>query len=534
MHCPDASAASRRSRCLPLSWRRSGSACRPPRAPSRRCPESTAPISTRSTQIDKSNVAKLEMAWFYPYAAPTFSPVFADGVLYGLGRNASSLVALDAATGKEIWVHEGLNGITSKGINYWESADGKDRRLIFAVDSFLQEIDARTGKSIMSFGDNGISDMRVGLLRAEGTSARAMPASPGRIWRNIMIFGGQSGRADHDAARRHPRLRRAHRQAAVAVPHDPASRRVRLRDESSRRVEIHRRREQLGRDVDRRGTRHRLHPDRVGHRRLLRRRSARTEPVRELPARPRREDRQTAVAFPDGASRPVGSRQRLGAAARDGDAQRQEGRRRRARRQDRLPLRLQPRHGRAALADRGTAGRGEPGPVGEVVADAAVPHQAGAVRAAVVHRGRREPVAADAGGVRGAQGAGAQGEERQGTAGRHLQSDRAQRRRHLDARQPGRLELGHRRGRSAARPGLRHQRQPGGAAPPQRREGSAGRAGTGRWRRRSGRRRRVERRAGAPTRSTARRATAPISAAPFPACRRSSASRTASTKRACA
>jgi quinoprotein glucose dehydrogenase len=144
-------------------------------------------------QINKANVAKLEMAWFYPLAAPTFSPVYADGMLYGLGRNASSLVALDAATGKEIWVHEGLSGITSKGINYWQSADGKDRRLIFAVDSFLQQIDARTGKSIMTFGDNGIVDMRVGLARAEGTSVRAMPASPGRIWRNVMIFGGQSG-----------------------------------------------------------------------------------------------------------------------------------------------------------------------------------------------------------------------------------------------------------------------------------------------------------------------------------------------------
>jgi quinoprotein glucose dehydrogenase len=146
-------------------------------------------------QINKSNVEKLELAWFYPYAAPTFSPVFADGMLYGLGRNASSIVALDAATGKELWVHEGLNGITSKGINYWQSADGKDRRLIFAVDSFLQQIDAKTGKSIMTFGDNGIVDMRVGLPRAEGTSVRAMPASPGRIWRNIMIFGGQSGEA---------------------------------------------------------------------------------------------------------------------------------------------------------------------------------------------------------------------------------------------------------------------------------------------------------------------------------------------------
>ena len=29
-------------------------------------------------QINKSNVSQLEMAWFYPYAAPTFSPVFAS------------------------------------------------------------------------------------------------------------------------------------------------------------------------------------------------------------------------------------------------------------------------------------------------------------------------------------------------------------------------------------------------------------------------------------------------------------------------
>ena len=47
--------------------------------------------------------------------------------------------------------------------------------------------------------------------------------------------------------------------------HDPASRRVRLRDQSAGRLEIHRRREQLGGDVDRRGARNRLHPDRFGY-----------------------------------------------------------------------------------------------------------------------------------------------------------------------------------------------------------------------------------------------------------------------------
>src|SRR5947209_900670 len=138
-------------------------------------------------QINKSNVGQLQMAWFYPYGAPSFSPIEVDGVLYGLGRNATSLVALDATTGKEIWIHEGLAGIMNKGMNYWESEDGKDKRLIFAVNSFLQEIDATTGKSILTFGIDGTVDMRRGLLRAEGTSLPAMTGSPGRIWKNSLV-----------------------------------------------------------------------------------------------------------------------------------------------------------------------------------------------------------------------------------------------------------------------------------------------------------------------------------------------------------
>jgi quinoprotein glucose dehydrogenase len=144
-------------------------------------------------QITKANVGQLEQAWFYPFASPTFSPVFAHDVLYGFGRNNSSIVALDATTGKEIWVHEGLTGTQNKGMNYWESEDGKDRRLIFVIDSFIEEIDTATGKILPTFGIDGAVDMRKGLARAEGTSARAMPASPGRIFKNTIIYGGQSG-----------------------------------------------------------------------------------------------------------------------------------------------------------------------------------------------------------------------------------------------------------------------------------------------------------------------------------------------------
>jgi len=55
--------------------------------------------------------------------------------------------------------------ITNRGINYWESADRSDRRLIFAADNFLQEVDARTGQSISDFGEGGRVDLREGLGR---------------------------------------------------------------------------------------------------------------------------------------------------------------------------------------------------------------------------------------------------------------------------------------------------------------------------------------------------------------------------------
>src|SRR5436190_2224266 len=145
-----------------------------------------------SEQITRSNVAQLEVAWFYPYGQTGFNPIVVDGVMYVLGRN-NSLIALDAASGKEIWIHERLNGITSRGINYWASPEGKDRRLVFAINGYMQAIDARSGESIRSFGDNGLVDLRNGLARAEGTDRRVQSRSPGKIWKNLLIMGSASG-----------------------------------------------------------------------------------------------------------------------------------------------------------------------------------------------------------------------------------------------------------------------------------------------------------------------------------------------------
>ena len=84
-------------------------------------------------------------------------------------------------TGKEIWVHEGLNGIVSKGINFWQSEDGKDRRLLFSVNSFLQAIDARTGKSILTSARTASSTCASGCVvpraRARAPSRTVRAAS---------------------------------------------------------------------------------------------------------------------------------------------------------------------------------------------------------------------------------------------------------------------------------------------------------------------------------------------------------------------
>jgi hypothetical protein len=34
-------------------------------------------------------------------------------------------VGPDTATGKQLWIHEGVDGVNSRGINYWEARRGK-------------------------------------------------------------------------------------------------------------------------------------------------------------------------------------------------------------------------------------------------------------------------------------------------------------------------------------------------------------------------------------------------------------------------
>ena len=155
-------------------------------------------------EIDRGNVSKLQVAWVFPTGDDNryfFNPVQAHGLVYVLAEN-DSIVALDAQTGKRVWVHPAdphTEIITDRGINYWESEDGSERQLLFASNHCLQAIDARTGKSILSFGTNGRVDLKQGLDRDPSTLTLVQSTTPGRVFENLLILGSATNQG-YDSA----------------------------------------------------------------------------------------------------------------------------------------------------------------------------------------------------------------------------------------------------------------------------------------------------------------------------------------------
>jgi glucose dehydrogenase len=148
-------------------------------------------------QITKANVSQLEVAWTYPVTgAVIFNPLIIDGTMYTQGSQ-NAIVALDAATGKEIWRHANQGGIGARGFNYWESADRKDRRLLYLNAGHLTAISADTGEVINTFGTNGRVDLRIALARQVNNPLQT--SNPGRIFENTIIISLPAQGAQYDA-----------------------------------------------------------------------------------------------------------------------------------------------------------------------------------------------------------------------------------------------------------------------------------------------------------------------------------------------
>src|SRR5262245_57428188 len=145
------------------------------------------------TQINRENVSRLQVAWTYDShdasrgSEMQSNPVVVDGVLYATTPTLK-VIAIDAATGKEIWKFDPSGGASGtarfrhRGVTLYKD------RVFVSYRTFLYALDKTTGQPISSFGTNGRIDLREGLDQpAQGLSVSA--STPGAIFEDMLIVG---------------------------------------------------------------------------------------------------------------------------------------------------------------------------------------------------------------------------------------------------------------------------------------------------------------------------------------------------------
>ena len=149
-------------------------------------------------QINQNNVGELTVAWTYrsgdsrTNSMIECNPIIIDSVLYATSPKLKVL-ALNAATGKELWVFDPFDkdskeGGINRGVTYWEN--GPDRRIFFSAGHRLIALNATTGKQIMDFGADGYVDLRKGLGKDHNIDGFSIKnTSPGVVYRDLIIVG---------------------------------------------------------------------------------------------------------------------------------------------------------------------------------------------------------------------------------------------------------------------------------------------------------------------------------------------------------
>ncbi|MGH9311223.1 MAG: pyrroloquinoline quinone-dependent dehydrogenase, partial [Vicinamibacterales bacterium] len=144
------------------------------------------------TQINRSNVDKLQVAWTYDSKETgglQSNPIEVDGVVFVVTPK-HKIVALDAVTGAEKWKFDSgieLSG-AHRGVTYWSAGD--DRRIFVGQGPYLYALDARTGKRVDRFGDDGRIDLRENLGRAPDAQSVRL-TTPAVVYKDLVIVGGR-------------------------------------------------------------------------------------------------------------------------------------------------------------------------------------------------------------------------------------------------------------------------------------------------------------------------------------------------------
>jgi len=117
------------------------------------------------------------------------TPIVFDGLLF-ITTPYTRVVALDATTGKEVWVFSQPVAAlgSTRGVELWPGDAGHRPRLVFHGGGGLVELDPKTGEPITEFGTHGV------VAPADGGGA--VGSSPPVIYKNVII--SQSANPNRD------------------------------------------------------------------------------------------------------------------------------------------------------------------------------------------------------------------------------------------------------------------------------------------------------------------------------------------------
>jgi quinoprotein glucose dehydrogenase len=161
------------------------------------------------TQINRSNVKNLKLAWQWKtgeQSLPAYgtspgmfevTPIMIGGVLY-FSTPYNRVIALNPVTGRELWNYDPKayedgqvpngTGFVHRGVAAWRDRSTNQLRILMNSRYRLIELDAKTGKPVADFGDNGVVNLLAGLPW-EVNPKHYTNTSPPVVYKDLIIVG---------------------------------------------------------------------------------------------------------------------------------------------------------------------------------------------------------------------------------------------------------------------------------------------------------------------------------------------------------
>ena len=159
-------------------------------------------------QINRDNVKNLRIAWRFKTdnlgPRPDFNmqsvPIVVNNVMYAQAGTRRTVVALDPASGEQLWMwrmDEGKRGAAAprqgsgRGLAYWTDGKGDERIVTVTPGYHLVQLNAKTGIPVASFGRNGVVDLKTEIDQPgiDLETADIGLNSPPALGNNVIVVG---------------------------------------------------------------------------------------------------------------------------------------------------------------------------------------------------------------------------------------------------------------------------------------------------------------------------------------------------------